>query len=913
MMLAEFPYTSGNLHIGHWFTYSISDIFTRYLRMNGYNVMNPIGFDAFGLPAENAAIKNNTTPDLWTNKNVSYMSKQLKSIGATFDWSRVVDTSKPDYYKWTQWIFLKLYKKGLAYRAATKVNWCPKDKTVLANEQVVNGCCERCDTPVVQKDLTQWMFKITDYADALIDDVKGLDWPEATKIAQINWMGRSEGAKIKFNLTDIPGQKDDKHFVEVFTTRPDTLFGATFLVISPELAQKWVGVGWKADKKVADYIDKSLHKKELERLVEAGDKTGVDTGVKAVNLATKEKIPVWVADYVLGGYGTGAIMAVPAHDQRDYEFAQKFKLPITQVIMPSLVDTSNPPREGKKEVFRNMVLVVLYNPKIDKYLTLKWKKLGWIGFITGGIDDGEDNVKSAQREILEETGYKNTRLIRSLGKTEAYFFAAHKDENRRSNAEHFLFELVDDSQDPITKKEEEQYELEWLSLKELHSVHLQHAESDIILKKIETGDNSFIGGGVLINSRQFDGMSSEKAKWEITKFVGAEKQTQYKLRDWVLSRQRYWGAPIPMISCPVCGYQPVAEKELPIKLPPLKNFKPADDGRSPLAKAKEWLKVKCPKCGGVAERETDTMDTFVDSSWYFMRYTDPKNKEEFASKKKMSEWLPVPMYIGGREHNTMHLLYARFITKALNNLGLADFKEPFSSRRNHGVIMGPDGKRMSKSRGNVVDPDIEVKKFGTDAVRINFAFMGPFDQDYAWNNNSINGIVRFLNRVWNYVGRYDTDIKPNSEARRILNKFTKEIGEDIKKMSFNTGVSGLMKLLNELESHEISKGEYEILLKLLAPFAPHLAEELWWSVFKNKKSIHLEKWPEYDEKLLAEEKVRLVVQVNGRVRDTVEVKKGLSEAEAKKMALASENAKKHIIDEVKKVVYIKDRVINIVV
>jgi len=740
MMLAEFPYTSGNLHIGHWFTYSIADIFSRYLRMSGHNVMNPIGFDAFGLPAENAAIKNNTTPALWTRKNINYMSKQLKSIGATFDWSRIADTSNPDYYRWTQWIFLKLYEKGLAYRAATKVNWCPKDQTVLANEQVVNGLCERCDTAVIQKDLTQWMFKITDYSDSLIDDLKDLDWPETTKLAQINWIGRSEGAEIKFNLTNITDQKDGKHFVAVFTTRPDTIFGATFIVISPELSKKWVDIGWQASDEVKQYVTSSLSKRELERQ-EAKTKTGVNTGILAINPANDEKIPVWVADYVLGGYGTGAIMAVPAHDERDREFAQKFNLAI-----------SNAPLKDRAEVVKS----------------LKDKGVG-------------------------------------------------------------------------------------------------------------------------------------------------EFQTTYRLRDWVLSRQRYWGVPIPMINCPACGYQPVVEEDLPIKLPPLKNFKPADDGRSPLAKAKEWLKVKCSKCGGEAERETDTMDTFVDSSWYFMRYTDPNNKKEFASKTKMNGWLPVPMYIGGREHNTMHLLYARFITKALNSLGLVDFKEPFISRRNHGVIMGPDGKRMSKSRGNVVDPDVEVKKYGTDAVRINFAFMGPFDQDYAWNNSSINGIIRFLNRVWNYVDRYDPNIRPNPVAQRILNKSTKEIEEDIEGMSFNTGVSSLMKLLNELESHEISKDEYETLLKLLAPFAPHLAEELWQNVLKNKKSIHLERWPEYDDKLLSEEKIKLVIQVNGRVRDTLEVKKGLSEEEAKRLALASENVKRHLIGEVKKVIYVKDRIINLVI
>ena len=762
MLLTEFAYPSGNLHIGHWYAFALPDIKARYLRMRGYNVMYPTGFDAFGLPAENAAIKNNIHPEAWTKKNIAYMTKQLKSMGTTFDWSREVRTIDPDYYKWTQWMFLKFYEKGFAYRASTKVNWCPKDKTVLANEQVIDGKCDRCSSEVIQKELAQWMFKITQFADELIEGLSGLDWQEKAKLGQINWIGRSEGAKIKFSLVNIPGQSDGKHFVEVFTTRADTLFGVTAVVISPELAQKWLDVGWQASEEVKNYIKVSLAKRELERQ-EAKEKTGVDAGVFAINPANNEKVPVWVADYVLGHYGTGAVMAVPAHDERDKEFAQKFNLPI-----------SNAPLRGVDEVMR----------------LLKEKKAG-------------------------------------------------------------------------------------------------------------------------------------------------ESQKTYRLHDWILSRQRYWGVPIPMINCSICGYQPVEDKELPIKLPPLKNFKPADDGRSPLAKATKWLKVKCPKCGGDAERETDTMDTFVDSSWYFIRYTDPKNKKEFASKKKMSEWLPVPMYIGGAEHTTMHLLYSRFYAKALHKLGYVDFTEPFLGRVNRGIILGPDNQKMSKSRGNVIDPDIEVKKYGADAVRMYLAFMGPYEQGGPWSPGGISGVYRFLNRIWNYVNRYDADVKPNPEVGRILNKFINDIGGDIQKMSFNTGVSGLMKLLNEIESHEISKEEYETLLKLLSPFAPHLTEELWsrltspgkatsqsrirdsrsesGQISEGYKSIHLENWPEYDEKMLADDKIKLAIQVNGRVRDTVEVKRGLSENEARKMAMASENVKKHIVGDIKKVVYVKDRIINLVV
>lgn len=774
MLLVEFPYPSGDLHTGHWFAFSVPDIYGRYLRMSGFNVMYPIGFDAFGLPAENAAIKNNIHPRDWTKKNIVRMSKQLRSMGAGFDWSREVSTIDPEYYKWTQWIFLQLYKAGLAYRAETLVNWCPNDKTVLANEQVIDGKCDRCGHIVEQRNLSQWMFKITSFADRLIDDLQDLDWPESTKLAQINWIGRSEGAKIKFT---IPGQSE-AHSVEVFTTRPDTIFGATFLVVSPELAQKWVGMGWKASQEVQDYISQSLRKTELQRQEETKDKTGVSAGFNAINSMTEKEIPIWIADYVLGHYGTGAIMAVPAHDQRDYEFAKKFNLPIKEVVLNE-----------------------------EKFI-----------------------------------GQANEKL------------------------------------------------------------------------------------GVLINSNQYDGMSSDEAKTKITQALKekglGESQKNYRLHDWVLSRQRYWGVPIPMINCPDCGYQPVPESELPVKLPPLKDFMPADDGRSPLAKAGKWLKVKCPKCGKMAERETDTMDTFVDSSWYFMRYTDPKNNKEFASQENMAKWLPLPLYFGGAEHNTMHLLYSRFITKALRSQNLIDFSEPFLGRRNHGFIMDKTtGQKMSKSKGQAVDPDIEVTKHGADAVRMYFAFLGPYDQNYDWNSDSLIGVRRFLDRVWNFVQNYNDKklkIADSSKVALALNRATKEIAEQIKLHKFNTGVSNLMKLLNSLEEasagHKISKEHYEIILKLIAPYAPHMAEELWQSTLKNETSVHLEKWPEVDETLLMEESVTLVIQVNGKFRDSVDIKRGLPEEEVKKIVMSNEKAQRAIEGkEIKKFIYIQDKLTNIVV
>lgn len=783
--LTEFPYPSGDLHIGHWYRYAVPDILARYLKMKGkYNIMYPIGFDAFGLPAENAAIKNNIQPADWTKKNIARMTRQLRSIGATFDWSRAVSTIDPDFYKWTQWFFIQFYKKGLAYRAKAFINWCPVDKTVLANEQVVDNCCERCGTQVIQKELTQWMFKITEYADRLIDDLEKVDWPEATKAAQRNWIGRSRGAEIQFLLPN------STETIKVFTTRADTLFGATYLVLAPEHPLVMRLTKDERLNKISTYLEEVKKKSELERTGLEKEKTGVFTGSYAVNPINNERIPIWVADYVIGWYGAGAVMAVPAHDERDFEFAKKYKLPIRAVVKPK-----------------------------DK-----------------------------------ETG---------------------------------------------------------------------------------TGGRAFTGEGILVDSGEFTGFKSEDAREEIVEKLAqkklAERKTNYKLHDWVISRQRYWGAPIPMIKCDRCAYQPVPEKDLPVRLPKLRDYKPSADGRSPLAKAKEWLRVKCPKCGREAERETDTLDTFVDSSWYFLRYVDPKNKKTFADPRKIKAWLPIDLYIGGAEHNTMHLLYARFFTKAMHDLGLIDFNEPFIVRRNGGIILGPDNQKMSKSRGNVIDPDQQVAKYGADAVRMYLAFMGPYEQGGPWNPGGIVGVYRFLNRVWNMFQaqsakrkaqskNFELKINPKPKTKNIehiLHWAIKKIGEDIENMRFNTAVSELMKLLNELEDYQKSCQpsaiSHKLFLKLLAPFAPHLAEEIWMNLLGNKKSIHLEKWPQYDPKLVIEKIVRLVVQVNGKTRDVIEVLAGLDESAAREAALGSEKVRRHLVGrKVKKVIYVSSRLINLV-
>lgn len=747
MVLVEFPYPSGNLHMGHWYAFALPDMYARYWRMRGFNVLYPIGFDAFGLPAENAAIQRNIHPEEWTTGNIATMTSQMESMGTMFDFSRVVSTIDPSYYRWTQWMFLRMLEKDLAYRAKTTVNWCPKDKTVLANEQVVDGCCERCGTSVQQRELEQWMMRITKYADRLIDDIQGLDWPYTTQAAQQHWIGRSQGARIIWKLT-VPGQPTGKHQVETFTTRPDTIFGVTFLVVSPEVAKKWMDVGWAASDGVQAYVKRSLAKRELERQEEK-EKTGVDTGVTAVHPFTGDQVPVWVADYVLGSYGTGAIMAVPAHDERDQEFAKKFDLPIKEI------------------------------------------------------------------------------------------------------------------------------ELE---------------DSAAIIQKLQAQ-----GAG------------------------GA--QTTYKLRDWVLSRQRYWGVPIPVVHCPECGYVPVSDKDLPVKLPPLEDFKPADDGRSPLAKATDWLHTTCPKCKGPAERETDTMDTFVDSSWYYLRYTDPDNTKKFADPKKIAAWLPVSMYVGGSEHNTMHLLYSRFFAKVLSDLGYLNFPkgEPFIARRNHGFVLGPDGQKMSKSRGNVVDPDKEVERFGADTVRMYLAFLGPYEQDKSWDPKGINGVARFLKRSWTLFaerkllatggGRDDIDLA------RAMHGAIKKIGEDVSQLHLNTCVSELMKLLNVLEAHvaSLSVDHGSLYAVLLAPFAPHLAEELWMGVLKKKESVHLQPWPDYDPSLLVTNTVQLPVQVNGRLRAVIAMAHDAPQDAAVFAAHQDENVAKYLGDrEPSKVIYIAGKMLNLV-
>lgn len=916
--LFEFPYPSGNLHIGHWYAFAIPDIFARAKRMQGFNVLFPVGFDAFGLPAERAAIKRGLDPKKWTYENIAYMENQLQSMGASFDWSRKVVTADPEYYKWTQWLFLQFFKKGLAYKKKALVNWCPTDQTVLANEQVINGKCDRCGTEVIQKDLEQWFFKITDYAERLLTDIELLNWPEQIKEAQRNWIGKSEGAILKFKIRSTKSEIEEE--IEIFTTRADTLFGATCLVLAPEHSEiqnlKLNIENWQ---EVENYLNETKSKTEIERTDAKKEKTGIEIkGVKAINPATKEEIPVFVADYVLGNYGTGAVMAVPAHDERDFEFAKKYKIEIKEVLIPRMPDPTNPHREGKETIFRNAIIAVVKNPKTDKYLCLKWKKQPWVTFVMGGIEDGETPEQAAIREIIEETGYKNFKFVKNLGSAQSEFFAAHKDVNRIAHTRELLFELINEEKDSISEEENEIHEIVWRTLEEIKAKDMTHSEMPLILEGLQGEIKPFTEEGIIFNSEEFTRMKSEEARERIAEKFG-KKVTKYKLRDWLLSRQRYWGAPIPVVYDPEGNAHGIPEEHLPWKLPEDEiDFTPK--GVSPLASSKE-LKERTEKIFGKGwTSEYDTMDTFVDSSWYFLRYTDPKNEKEFASRHKQDAWMPVQKYSGGAEHTTMHLLYSRFFHKVLFDLGLVKDSEPYKERMNRGLILGPDGQKMSKSKGNVIDPDEQVGKVGGDTVRMYLAFIGPYNEvgQYPWDIGGIVGTRRFLERVWKIKSKIpDSKSESNPKIENLLHKTIKKVTEDIESFKFNTAISALMILLNELEKLEhtsnMSRDILATFLKLLAPFAPHISEEIW-SELGNEKSIHLEAWPQFNETKIKEENVKIMVQINGKVRAEFEANIDTKEDEAKEKALNMPEVQKWVSGkDIKKVIFVPKKLISLVI
>ncbi len=910
-LLVEFPYPSGDLHVGHWYAFSVTDIYARMLRLRGKNVFFPIGFDAFGLPAENAAIKHGLDPLEWTYKNIARMRAQLATMGASFDWSKEVLTCDPGYYQWTQWLFAKLFEQGLAERREAAVKWCPKDQTVLANEQVIDGHCERCGTVVEEKWLTQWFLKITAYAERLLIGLETLPWREEIKEAQRAWIGKSEGAYLEFPIAG----RDEK--IKVFTTRPETVFGATYVVLAPEhaLVSSLALIGGSNEKKVEEYVSVTAGKTELERS-ENRKKTGVRlVGVLAINPATGEEVPIYVADYVLGSYGTGAVMAVPAHDERDFEFAEKMHLPIKHVVQQLFVRT-----RGIDAVHLDMplekraaVVCVIKHWSEDKFLCVRWKSVPWRGFVTGGLD-GEDIEMAGKREIQEETGFRHARFVRRIGDSiSVQFYHVNKKVNRWAEFQGAYFELEDGEQYEVSKEERTIHDIEWVSREEVESF-ITPPDIKLIWQRYSTGNGAYTGPGILMNSAEFNGRNSDEARWDIVAHVGGRRVTQYRIRDWLVSRQRYWGCPIPIVYDPEGNPHVVPAEHLPWLLPTDVDFKPT--GEAPLASSIE-LKERVRRIFGDGwTPEYDTLDTFVDSSWYFLRYLDSKDAHKFSDATLMKKWLPISRYSGGSEHTTMHLLYARFFMKALYDLALVPVEEPFIERFNRGLIMGPDGQKMSKSKGNVVNPDEFVQKYGADAVRIYLAFIGPYNEpgSYPWSLEGVASMRKFLERVTSLVEKHCkstfddvSHILSQSIARAQL-----KIAEDSDRFKFNTAIAAFMILINELEKiPSIPKTVLAELVIMLSPFAPHLAEDLWEKLGK-EGSVHQQSWPVIVLAITAEQEV--VVQVNGKRRGLLTLAKNISEAEAVATARALPNVVNALFGkEPVRIVYIPGKIINLVI
>ena len=780
--MTMYPYPSGDLHIGHWYALAPSDAHARFRRMQGYNVLHPIGFDAFGLPAENAAISRGIHPYEWTMSNVDNMRRQLRSIGAVYDWDREVVCCLPEYYRWNQWFFIKLYEQGLAYRAKAPVVWCPSCQTVLANEQVLNGVCERCDTPITRRDLEQWFLRITDYADQLLNFETLEEWPDKILTMQRNWIGRSEGVEIGF---DISENGLDEREIKTFTTRIDTIFGVTFLVLAPEHPLVTLLTSNSRREEVEAYIAQARRTSEIDRLSTDKDKTGVFIGSYARNRLNGEQVPIYIADYVLTTYGTGAVMGVPAHDSRDLAFARKYRLPIRTVIAPIEWDGSEP-------------------------------------------------------------------------------------------------------------------------------------------------KDAYLGEGFMTNSGAYDGMTDQEGMKAVANDVErrgwGRRAVTYRLRDWLISRQRYWGTPIPMVYCDACGVSPVAEVDLPVLLPEDAEFRPT--GESPLAINADFVNTECPQCGGPGRRETDTMDTFMDSSWYMLRYCSPRYDGGPFAPQAASDWMPVRQYTGGAEHAVMHLLYSRFFIKALRDMDMLNIDEPFLRLFNQGVILGQDHEKMSKSRGNVVNPDDVIDQVGADAVRCFLMFIGPWDQGGPWSDEGINGVVRWLNRVWTVVeqdaallDQAPSDPVAVRETQRVLHQTIRKCYQELDRFKFNTAIAALMELLNHLNKvwndrsvdSSIWQECVEKFLLMLAPMAPHVAEEMWERT-GHAYSIHQQLFPTWDDELAAEEEITLVVQVNGKVRDRIPVPAGIAEADARELALGSQRVQSHIDGKtLKNVVYVPGRLVNVVV
>lgn len=904
-ILDMFPYPSGyGLHVGHLLPYTGTDILARAMRMQGKAVLHPMGWDSFGLPAENFAIKTGVHPAISTKQNTVAFKRQLQQIGTSYDWSKELTASNPEYYKWTQWLFQLLYKRGLAYRKEGMVNWCPSCQTVLANEQVVGGRCERCSSTVEQRMLNQWYFKITDYTERLLKDLDELDWPEKIKTMQRNWIGKSEGAELSFAVA-TSGEE-----IKVFTTRLDTIYGVTYLVLAPEHPLLATIVTDDKKVEVSAYQEATKLKSELERQFLEKTKSGVFTGAYAINPINGQQIPIWTADYVLSGYGTGAIMAVPAHDERDYEFAIQYDLPITQVVSPQFIQTDEPGvyRPGEPKVTHDGVIVLVKHWSEDKYIGLRWKQVAFQTLLTGQIDDGMTPEETVLKEIREETGYLNAEITKKLGVVDGLFYHELKKTNKLVHGHMYVATLKDDAMEQIAADEDAKHELLWMTPAELAGF-LKADTHQFTLSLLESGWKVNTMAGSLVNSDAFDGLERESAIDAIVAKLGeaAKRVTTYRLRDWLVSRQRFWGAPIP-IAYDVDGKEYlIPETELPVELPMDVAFAPT--GQSPLDTAEAWKKVVVD--GKDLIREADTLDTFVCSSWYYLRFPNPSIDDKPFDPEAVKTWLPVNTYVGGAEHAVLHLLYSRFITKVLFDEGLISFKEPFQSLRNQGMILGPDHQKMSKSKGNVINQEDVIAEFGADTLRVYEMFMGPFDQEKPWNTKGIIGVRRFLEKVVRLSERA-TAIETSAEELRAITKAIKGVGEDIVNFSFNTCISKMMESVNSLlELPAVTKETYLSLIKILSPFAPHLSEELWESAGQ-EGFCSVAAWPSFDEKHLVEDSKEYPVQINGKIRAKISMSAAASSEEvevAAKTAVASHLYGKEIV----KVIVVPGRLVSIVI
>lgn len=928
-ILEYFPYPSGAaMHVGHVRNYAIGDAMSRFARMRGYNVLHPMGWDAFGLPAENYAIKTGISPRQAIDQNTGRFKQQLTQMGFGYDWSREIDSTDPAYYKWTQWFFLMLFKKGLAYQKESLQWWCPVDKTVLANEQVEAGRCWRCGSEVEKKALKQWFFKITDYADRLEKDLDDVNWSESIKAMQRNWIGRSQGARVTFAV------EGGGHAIDVFTTRPDTLFGATFLVLAPEHELVKEITASDHRQQVENYQQKARSKSDIERQETNREKTGVFTGAYATNPANGKKLPIWIADYVLTGYGTGAIMAVPAHDERDNAFARKFGLEILPVVAPSFNGYTSEVKD------RPVAIVLLHDPKTDTYCVLRWhpgaerKRVG-IDLPGGGIDDGETIEQAAIREVAEEAGYTDITIKKVLpAAVGVYYYSTNDKRDKRAVKNVVLAQLNSQAHNNFEQAEayeKDAYDVLWMSKEELLA---QDAEPSIrTILELAFNDTIHVGEGALINSGEYTNMLTSDAREKIVADLSqkgvAEERVNYRMRDWLISRQRYWGAPIPIIHCEACGQVAVPDDQLPVRLPEMSSFEPSDDGRSPLARDESFANTTCPQCGGAATRETDTMDGFACSSWYFLRYADPHNADKPFDESLAKYWLPVDDYIGGAEHAVMHLLYARFWTKVMQDEGLVTFSEPFTTLRNQGMILAPDGQKMSKSKGNTIQPDDLIEQgYGADSIRIMELFIGPWNQMANWSVEGMGGSFRFLQRSWNLAQAYiDAGATENTadtkELKRVMHKAIKKVSSDLDDLGFNTAIAALMETINDLYKLKVTipfgqaaddwRWAIQTFMQLLAPFAPHITEEVW-SQLGNQGSIHTSDWPVHDEAYLVSDAVVIVVQVNGKVRAQLSVPADVAKDDILAMAKAESNVATHLGGkDIRKEIFVPGKLVNFVV